>query len=149
MIAGAQLTADGTAVACLYPMPDRCQARADEVRQAAERAGIVGQSTDALIIARRIAWDAHAASEYPRPMMSDAIDLCALYPASTSVIWHLVAGATILGAGCDCQPPAHHRDELVKLAVIIAGDGLRRVAAESERVPVPVGADGWPVAGAL
>lgn len=148
-MAGAILTGDGERVACLVPMPDKCQARADMVRESAERAGIVGQSTDALIVARRIAWDAHAASEYPRPMMSDAIDLCALYPAMSSVIWHLVAGATILGAGCDCQPPAHHRDDLVNLAVIIAGDGLRSVAADAERVPVPVGADGWPIRGEL
>lgn len=130
MMAGAILTADGARVACLVPMPDACQRRADVVRSHAEAIGVVGQSNGRTldILARRIAWDSHAAGEYPRPMMSDATDLAAAYPAMSSVVWHLVAGATILGPGCDCQTPAAHRDELVNLACIIAADALRSVA---------------------
>lgn len=130
MIAGAVLNNDGHGVACLVPMPEACQRRADVVRGIAERAGIVGQANgrDPWILARRIAWDSHAAGEYPRPMMADAVDLAAAYPAMSSVVWHLVAGATILGPGCDCQAPAAHRDELVNLATMIAGDALRALS---------------------
>lgn len=130
MMAGAVLRSDGTGIACLVPMPDACQRRADVVRRHAESLGIVGQSNGrtAGILARRIAWDSHAAGEFPRPMMSDAVDMCEAYPAMSSVVWHLVAGATILGPGCDCQTPAAHRDELVNLAVIIAGDAIRSIA---------------------
>lgn len=128
-IAGAVLTSDGQGIACLVPMPDRCAARAREVREYADRAGILGNSQDLDIIARRLAWDSHAAGEYPRPMLSDAVDLAAAWPVLSLVVWHLVAGATILGPGCDCQPPAHHRDALVELAVIIAAHNLRTAAA--------------------
>lgn len=136
-MAGAILTSDGTAVACLVPMPAACQRRADAVRDLAESHDIRGQANgrDLLILARRIAWDSHAAGEYPRAMMADAVDLSTAYPAMSSVVWHLVAGATILGPGCDCQPPAWHRDALVQLAHIVAGDALRTVAAAAEAVP--------------
>lgn len=132
-IAGAVLNSDGSGIACLVPMPAACQRRADVVRTHAESIGVTGQAdVDVLNLARRIAWDSHAAGEYPRPMMSDAVDLVALYPAMSSPVWHLVAGATILGPGCDCQPPAWHRDALVQLAHIIAGDALRHTAAAAE-----------------
>lgn len=126
-IAGAVLTADGQGVACLVPMPDRCQRRADIVRQYADDISAGGQlnGRDDVILARRIAWDAHAAVDYPRPMLADAVDLAASWPTLSSVVWHLVAGATILGPGCDCQSPAAHRDALVELAVIIAAHAIR------------------------
>ena len=132
-IAGAILNSDGSGVACLVPMPAACQRRADVLRTHAESNGWTGRAeVDTLNLARRIAWDSHAAGEIPRPLFADAVDLCAIYPAMSSAVWHLVSGATILGPGCGCQSPAAHRDALVHLAHIIAGDSLRSVAADAE-----------------
>lgn len=133
MIPGAVLNSDGNGVACLVPMADRCAARATAVREYAESIGVNGQpGCDLLTVARRLAWDAYAAGEYPRPLLSDAVDLVNVYGVMSAVVWHLVAGATILGPGCDCQPPGAHRDALVQLSTIVAGDALRAQAAESE-----------------
>lgn len=119
MIAGAVV--GGGRIACLVPMADACARRADIVRAHAERLEVRGQSTTDLdIIAHRIAWDAHAAGEYPRPMLSDAVDLQRVRPELAQVMWHHVAGATILGPGC-CGTPASHRDALVELARALRG----------------------------
>lgn len=121
----AGMVTDGEDVKSLVAMPARCAARADAVRAYAETLELGQGTRDMLILARRISWDAHAAGDYPRPMLSDALDLSAAWPLLAEAMWHLVAGATILGPGCDCQPPAAHRDALVNLAVIVGSHEIR------------------------
>lgn len=66
-------------------------------------------------VASRLAWDAYAACEYARPVLSDALDVETLRPDLADDVWHDAAGATILGTVC-CASPAEHRDRLVALA---------------------------------
>lgn len=98
-------------VACLVPMPERCQLRGDALRDYAERFGI--RPSAILIpdsIARRMVWDAPAASEFPRSVLADAVDASALRPDLSGAVWHAAAGAIITPLGCDCDTPAGHRD---------------------------------------
>ena len=94
----------------LTRLPERCHTRGEQLRRHAESAGVTGNSSDADIIARRMVWDAPAAAEYPRPIMSDATDAAALRPDLAGDIWHAAAGAIITAPGCDCDTPAGHRD---------------------------------------
>lgn len=96
-------------------LPDACAHRGDVVRDYAERAGITVHTSDIGVIAWRLAWDAPAAGEYPRPMLQDAADLAELRPDLAADVWHHVAGATILGPLC-CHHPAGHRDALTAIA---------------------------------
>lgn len=97
-------------------LPPRCAERAETVRVYA-RDTARGQGTrDLGTLTLRILWDAPAASEYPRPALSDAADLAAVRPDLAGTGWHHTAGATILGPGCDCNTPAGHRDALQALA---------------------------------
>lgn len=93
-----------------------CDARATAVREYATRAGCVPESV--LVgsrIASRMVWDAPAAAEYPRAMLSDAADAAALWPDLAAAVWHHAAGATILGTYC-CGTPGSHRDALADIA---------------------------------
>lgn len=92
-----------------------CMARGEQVARYAARVGIVGREVPFTALVWRLAWDAPAAGEYPRPMMQDAADLAHVRPDLAARVWHHAAGATILGAYC-CGAPAHHRDALTDLA---------------------------------
>lgn len=95
---------------------ERCATRARIVRDYATRAGIGGQGRMTPdVLAYRIAWDAPAAGDYPRPMLSDAVDCELIAPELAGRVWHHVAGATILGPLC-CGTPASHRDALAAIA---------------------------------
>jgi hypothetical protein len=102
---------DSGRVVCLVPSAPRCEARGDALRDYASRLEVTGQgTTDPDIIARRMIWDAPAASEYPRPILADCVDASRIRPDLASAIWHAAAGAIITPAGCDCATPAGHRD---------------------------------------
>lgn len=112
MTAGVVLTSHPRPrVACLVPMPPRCVARADALRDYAARMGIA--PAPILLpetIAYRMVWDAPAASEFPRPILADAADCAAYRPELSGAVWHAAAGAIITAPGCDCDTPAGFRD---------------------------------------
>lgn len=92
-----------------------CMARADYTRRLAECNGVTAQDTPLSALVWRLAWDAPAAGDIPRPMLQDAADTARAFPALSVRVWHHVAGATILGTYC-CGTPAAHRDALITLA---------------------------------
>lgn len=100
----------GGRVACLVPRPERCTRRGDALREYAERYGIGAHYPLASLVARRMVWDAPAASEFPRSILADAADAADLRPDLAGDIWHAAAGAIITPLGCDCDTPAGHRD---------------------------------------
>jgi hypothetical protein len=121
--AGVVLTGDWprARVACLVPMPDRCQRRADACRDYAARVGLTAYPTAvASIVSRRMVWDAPAAGEYVRPILADACDAAELRPDLSGAIWHAAAGALITAPGCDCDTPAGFRDTFAAIGRTIA-----------------------------
>ena len=106
-------------------LPPLCAARVAAVQALAAAHGITGTMTDARIIGHRLAWDAHAAGEYPRPALDDAASLAALVPDLAAAVWHAVAGATVLGPWC-CDTPGAHRDRMARLGVILRDAGRVR-----------------------
>jgi hypothetical protein len=99
-------------------LPDACQERADTLRTRWESSEHALCRHDPQVIAYRVGWDAHAAGEYPLPVLADAAAVAAVYPELADRAWHHAAGATILGAYC-CGTPASHRDALVTMAHVI------------------------------
>lgn len=113
-------------------MSTDCQARAQRVQKLAADKSIAGQLPYPMgythretvrSIAQRLAWDAHAASEYLRPILSDATDVAAVRPDLAHDVWHHAAGAAIVGGYC-CGTPAAHRDALVALAERMVSDNV-------------------------
>lgn len=127
---GCEHTATGPNVsagcACTARMPAACDQRAASVSArwesfASESSKTYAAAASLESIAHRIAWDAPAAGEYPRPMLTSAAALAWRRPEMTAQVWHHAAGATILGDYC-CGTPASHRDALVQMArELIAG----------------------------
>lgn len=115
MSAGVVLTAstypETARVACLVPLPERCEARGNALRDYAARMGITPSPVlIPEVIEHRMVWDAPAASEFPRCILADAVDAAELRPDLAGAIWHAAAGAIITPNGCDCDTPAGHRD---------------------------------------
>jgi hypothetical protein len=111
---------------CIGPhaLPDACLARAKRVRgdwHDHHDEQTVTTRPDAIVY--RLGWDAHAAGEYPRPVLEDAASVARWQNQLSDTVWHHAAGATILGGYC-CGTPASHRDALVNLARVLRANQM-------------------------